>query len=308
MTAPHRYRYAGIEIASWLPLPGLDPSDGCPPEVHILRAAVPRPAGGQTPFGYFAQIPHGIVLEIPDCARFAITGGDTIAMELLGNPAPDFLRLYLLGSALGALLHQRGVLPLHAGSICIEDRAFALVGESGAGKSTLTALLAAAGASYLADDVCPVGMAGTAQPVVWPGIRRVRLSPEACNLLVPSGGAGDADPFGKHILEPPWHRPDRPVPLRGLLILHTDDALQAPRLAPAPAREVLAALVAHTYRPTFLTPQRRGSHLAACAALAARLPGWHLVRPWGLEQARQDAAELLRALSAQTDERSCAAR
>lgn len=297
MSGPYRYRYAGFEIASWMPLPELDEGRGGATDVHIVHEPVSRPAGAETPFGYYAEIPRGAVLEIPACARFAITGGDTVAMEVLGDPDPILLRLYLLGSVLGALLHQRGVLPLHAGAVALEGRAFALVGGSGAGKSTLTALLATAGAAYLADDVCPIGARDVQTPAVWPGVKRVRLSLEACEALALGDATGHADPFGKRILDPPWRRPDGPLPLCGLLILRTDGALEAPQLVPASVREVLTALVAHTYRPTFIAADRRGAHLETCTALAAQLPGWHLARPWGIERAPKDTPELLRALA-----------
>jgi hypothetical protein len=88
------------------------------------------------------------------------------------------------------------------------------------------------------------------------------------------------------------------VPLRGLLILSMDGALAAPVLTPAGPREVLSALVTHTYRPSFVPAGRRGAHLRTCATLAARLPGWHLTRPWGLARAPEDAGGLVEALGA----------
>lgn len=296
MSPPLRYRFAGIEIESWLPLRELDPGSAALPDVRIVRAPVPRPPGTVTPVGYYAELANGAVLEIPDCARFAITDGKTITVELLGDPDPHFLRLYLLGSVLGALLHQRGVLPLHAGTVAFAGGAVALVGESGAGKSTLTALLSAAGAAYLADDVSPIEVLSSGAPSVWPGVNRLRVTPEVCGGVGLDTRAAYLDPFGKLVFDPPWLRPSAQVRLRGVLILRMDDALAEPQLTRATPREVLGTLIAHTYRPEFIPADRRGAHLRTCAGLASRLPGWHFVRPSGLSRAGKDAVALMGAI------------
>ena len=49
------------------------------------------------------------------------------------------VRLYLLGTCMGALLFQRKLLPLHGSAVVINGKAYAFVGDSGAGKSTLAA-------------------------------------------------------------------------------------------------------------------------------------------------------------------------
>ena len=81
--------------------------------------------------------------------------------EIVAEPrqgVPDSnVRLFLLGSAMGALLHQRGLLPLHTNAVEVGGRAFAFMGKSGAGKSTLAAWFHDRGFRIVADDVCVVG-------------------------------------------------------------------------------------------------------------------------------------------------------
>lgn len=300
MSPAYRYRYAGLEIASWMPLPELDPGRGGTVDVNIVRASVPPAAGTDTDVGFHANLPDGCMLEIAHCARFAVTGGNTVAVELLGDPAPQFVRLYLLGSVFGALAHQRSLVPLHAGAIALGGGAVALVGRSGAGKSTLTALLADAGAqAFLCDDVCPLTVSDDGDAMAWPGVARVRLSEEAWAVVGGTGnGFEDQDPFGKRARPPPWPRPHAALPLQALLVLGTQPSVTTPRLRPATPRELLAALLEHTYRPGFMPSARRAAHLRACAALARRLPAWHLTRTWGLARARSDASGLLEALRA----------
>ena len=57
---------------------------------------------------------------------------------------------------MGAALHQRGILPLHANAVEIDHRAVAFMGASGAGKSTLAAWFHDQGYPILADDVCVI--------------------------------------------------------------------------------------------------------------------------------------------------------
>lgn len=65
----------------------------------------------------------------------------------------DELVLFLMGSGLGAIAYQRGLLPLHASAVAKGDRVFAFCGESGAGKSTLAAALAGSHAAFFSDDI-----------------------------------------------------------------------------------------------------------------------------------------------------------
>ena len=77
--------------------------------------------------------------------------------KLSADNVPDAnIRLYLLGSAMGVLLHQRGLLPLHANAVEIDGKAFAFMGASGSGKSTLAAWFHDHGYRIIADDVCAV--------------------------------------------------------------------------------------------------------------------------------------------------------
>ena len=61
------------------------------------------------------------------------------------DPAPgrdlyeSDVRVFLLGSCIGALLHQRGILVLHAGAIHTDKGAVLFTGPWGIGKSTLLA-------------------------------------------------------------------------------------------------------------------------------------------------------------------------
>ena len=97
-----------------------------------------------------------VMFQVPDVAIYLIENGKKISVTPLKNANEDQIRLFILGTCMGALLIQRKTLPLHGSAIEIDGRAYAIVGESGAGKSTLAAALMNLGYKLLSDDVIAV--------------------------------------------------------------------------------------------------------------------------------------------------------
>jgi hypothetical protein len=157
-------------------------------DVKIKLAEIPRSSGEQP--GY-TLTDGGTLLSVPRVARFLIKDGRTIMVEPDPAASERNIRLYLLGSAMGVVLHQSGLLPLHANSVVIGNNAFAFCGHSGAGKSTLAAWFHDRGCDILADDVCVVGFNEGEKPLAYPGIPRMRLWREA---LEASGRIADDYP------------------------------------------------------------------------------------------------------------------
>ena len=66
------------------------------------------------------------------------SGRIDVSIRLAPALSPDVLegdvRAYLLGTAIGALLHQRGLLPLHASAVEVNGRAVAFIAPAGHGK------------------------------------------------------------------------------------------------------------------------------------------------------------------------------
>ena len=95
-------------------------------------------------------------LQVDGVGSFFVRGG----MEVQYSPDPDadkgWVRLYLNGQVLVALLHQQKIISFHASSFIYDRRGIMILGESGAGKSSLTAAFALKGAGMLTDDVTPV--------------------------------------------------------------------------------------------------------------------------------------------------------
>jgi hypothetical protein len=123
----HDYSVFGLNVRSSVPLPELFPAaQGKGPDVTIsigpeLEADDPVPAVTDTD--------GGIIISIPEIGRFRISGGNEISIELWRECRTAICASICWESVFGALLHQRGLLPLHANAVEIDGRAVAFMGE-----------------------------------------------------------------------------------------------------------------------------------------------------------------------------------
>jgi hypothetical protein len=270
------YRLFGLSVRSDVPLPELgDPVAPEAPDVTIIRGAVAGGPPGLTVSGEEA------LLSIGGVGRFRMEGGRRLVVERAAGASDRNVRLYLLGSAFAALLHQRGLLPLHANAVVIGGRAVAFLGHAGAGKSTLAAWFHDHGFAVLADDVCVVTWDEAGGPLAHAGIPRLRLKPEA--LAASGRNAEDYEPafddLDKYNVPTAGAGRSGPVPLDRVYLLQRGKAAIA-RLQGAAAVE---ALVANTYRGGYVPLMgRQAPHLLACARLARAIPVFEATRPWDL--------------------------
>jgi hypothetical protein len=294
-SAGQDYSVFGLTIRSSVPLPELFPAcGGGAPDVTI--ASGPPLAADDFAPGMTAAN-GAIVLGIPDIGRFTISGGSSILLEPISGVPERNLRLYLLGSAFGALLHQRGVLPLHANAIEIDGRAVAFMGESGAGKSTLAAWFHDRGHRIVADDVCAVVFDAEGRPVTLPGLPRFRLWQQA---LEASGRTPDG--LTRSYAADDWDKFDVPVaagtavatrlPIGAIYVLERGDELRFRRLEGVAAAD---ALMSHTYRGKYvaLAGLQRG-HWDASVRLAREVPIYSVARPWSLGRLDEYAERILK--------------
>jgi hypothetical protein len=287
------YAVFGLTVASEIPLAELDPApEGAAADALIRRAAIEAPEN----IPGYSTAGEATLLTVPRVGRYLICGG----REILVDPAPEAsernVRLFLLGSAFGALLHQRGLLPLHANAIEIEGRAFAFSGHSGAGKSTMAAWFHDRSHRILSDDVCVVGFDEQGQALAYPGIPRLRLWREA---LEASGRAAEGfhrsfDDLDKYDVPTEREAPLQPLPLAGIYLLRKaeegDGGAEVTRLTGVDAVDTL---VSNTYRGGYLrTIGRTGEHLAACLRVARAVPVFRAQRHWGFERFEEQASRL----------------
>ena len=283
MAAPFRYRLFGLTIASDFDLPELRiaaPSDAV--DVHVARD--PDTTIGDSGADPLA-IEGGFEIRVTGIAAFEIRGGNEVRVAADPSAAPANVRLYLLGSAMGMLLHQRGLLPLHANAVVIDGRAVAFLGRSGTGKSTLAAWFADRGFAVVSDDVCAIHFGVDGHPRLSPGLPRLRLWRDALERSgrapgdYPPSYSGDPD-YDKFDVALPLI-PQQQVPLTAIVDLRWGEVPSLFRLEGLAAVEVL---MANTYRGAFVALLgRQQAHLQACVDLAAAVPVFALDRVKGFE-------------------------
>ena len=282
------YSLFGLRLRSSIPLPELfEAAEAGEPDVVIaLGAVAPPPADAQAVWG-LTRSAGGVTLTVESVGRYAIEGGARIVADPLPGASARNIRLFLLGSAFGALLHQRGVLPIHGNAVLLGDGAAAFTGRSGAGKSTLAAHFLDRGLTLLADDVCAVTFDAGGQPLAQPGIPRLRLWRDAVEASGRDASGFDQAFDGEEKFVVPTHagHGHRAVPLRRIYLLgRLPDGVPGPVIRRLSGVEALSGVMENVYRGQYLPLLGgTGRNLQQCLALARAVPVFELQRQWGYE-------------------------
>lgn len=281
----HRYRAHGLTIESEIELPELIPFDG-EPDVTVRYGDVPARLEGPVFRGRDYQTANGdYLLNVPHAGRYLVRGGRSVTVAPADAAPASSVRGLILSSVMGALAHQRGLLPLHASTVQIGNGAILFAGEPRAGKSTLAAAVHGRGYRLVSDDLSLLTLDASHRIVVHEGGRRVRLFPDALDHV--GAALGDRRPVTlgppkysadvRHIEGPPT------VPVTCVVHISSRDAPAIELIELARHRRV-AALVRDTYRRGIVVALgRRAAHFEQCLAFAPRIPVFALSRPRGLD-------------------------
>jgi hypothetical protein len=280
-----RYRAFGLEIQSDLELPELDAGEG-EGEADLTIELVRREVGEEA--GVRSRIDPGEVYTFPPhIGRCWVRTGRQIEIEPLPNVDSGVIRLFLLGTALGVILHQRGYLVLHASTVMVGSGAISFIGHSGAGKSTLAAAFDRVGYPVVADDIAAIRL-DTPVPQVLRGFRQIRLWPDSASavghdpLQLPRLHSGVEKVWLRSV---PVELPER-LDLRAILVLDRIAETVSPetdisRLDP---QDSIRELLRHTFTARMLENGAEAiPHLRQCAALLRSVPIFRLAPAAGLE-------------------------
>ena len=278
----HFYRISGLSVGSDILLPGLNAlADHGPPDVTIRGNPVPLALDNPSASGPTWQIEgKRFLLRIPDIARFLLNDGHEITFE--SEPGADAadIPIFLLGTAFGILLHQRGQIVLHASAVSVNGRAILFCGASGAGKSTLAAALAQRGFPLVTDDVCAITMSDAGVPMVHPDGRQLKLWSQAIDKLDLVERRGDRV---RNRLEKFYVEPDQahsePLPLGAVYALREARPPHAPGIERPNVVDAALILRRNAYRPLLVSRMGQKIDYFHAATTIANVAGiFHLTR------------------------------
>lgn len=95
-------------------------------------------------------------ISVYDVATYRVKEGRHIDIIPFEGADKESIELFLNGSVLGAVLFQRGIIPLHGSSFIYKGKGIIVCGASGVGKSSVTAAFCKRGAEFVNDDITPV--------------------------------------------------------------------------------------------------------------------------------------------------------
>lgn len=277
----HVYTLHGLLIDSALELPQLRPAEPGDADVTIDFGPVePLPPDAAARFRNWTARPGVMVITALGSAHFRVEQGRRITIDALPGATADELISFTLGSAMSALLQQRGLLPLHASSVVTPSGALLVTGRSGVGKSTLTAQLVGRGLPLLADDVTAIDVQSGTHPLARSGLPAVRLWRDALRRLDKLAEATHQvrEDVDKYYLPLPSAGPV-PHPIRAIirLVSKRDGSLELSELA---GTDRFRWLNQHIHRKHFL-PGMDLQRFAfdAVVRLATAVPVLQVTRP-----------------------------
>ena len=306
------YLTYGLKICSTLELPELPEIDPCEqPDVLVTTPGVAdRLEDGAYLTNWLEVGDDSCQITIEGIARYRIEQGQRILLDRRMprgvDPVadPGDVRLFLLGSALGALLHQRHWLPLHVSALKTPAGAWAFTGHSGAGKSTMSAWLHFMHQWPLITDDVAVIKPTDSDPLLHPGPARVKLWRDALKAL----GIGTeglvrdlmrADKF--HIMMNKGVRYDAHR-LNALVQLERAEEGEEASLEKVSGIDAFRIVMGAIYRPELGSEFNSDKKLMdEGVRLAQKIRVYRFRRPWSLEDMDKNLKPLLDEIQAQSE-------
>lgn len=281
------YYIYGLHVRSDVVCPELPPhpQPGGTPDVTVHLLSPIGSVSESLEHRYYEVRPEVFRLAVPGVAQYLVEEGSRISIKPVEAASPDEVRLFLLGSTMGALLYQRGLFPLHGSAVETPWGAMIFVGAQGIGKSTLAAQFHRYGYRLLSDDVCAVAAKPEGLEVL-PALAHFRLCADAFERIGnPQQARFDVDKFVVPLGD--GYCP-HPVPLRAIHVL-VDREEGEPQFAVLRGFDRVQYLLENLYRPQYLRGQTTQTNLMRMAGSIAQMATIAAV-------ARQRAPELIPAL------------
>lgn len=178
-----QYQLNGLRFSSELELPTKEQPFTEEPEVTLTLNAVPNKLENPVVKGArHMSAPNQYILDGTGVAKFGVFNGNEIVVDIYEGAHLDDVVLFLNGSVLAALAHQRGRLPLHSSVVEHNGKAILFTGNSGAGKSTTAAAFQQLGYPLVTDDVATIDVVDGV-PYTYPNLPRLKLWQRSLKML-----------------------------------------------------------------------------------------------------------------------------
>lgn len=292
---PHAVLWSlhGLTVRATVPLPALpaadvrapdaelvlgrsEPVPDDPPEGRLLAELRIQSAAGssyvKTPSGYVARYHRTCDFRVDRSLR---------RIEAVPDPGADpaLVPLLFSGGIIAFLLEMRSACVLHASGIEVDGAALAIAGASGQGKSTLAALLCAAGARLISDDVLRIGRNGHSFCYLGSPVLRLREGAGSLTTSFPPDRIGRS-PDGRITVLPEVSPAER-VRLRSIVIPHPSRGVAKLRVERLRPRDALLALTRYPRIPGWKVADRNSRFFRALAEIARTVPAFEATIPWG---------------------------
>lgn len=229
----------------------------------------------------FVVTEQQVLFHLADVGTYCIREGKKIIVSPKKDADEVQLRLYILGSCMGAILMQRHIFPLHGSAISINGKAYAIVGHSGAGKSTLASAFLAEGYQLLTDDIIPLSFSKNGQPSVIPTYPQQKLWQETLTQF--GYDSSKYKPIVKRktkfAIPVTDQFTDQTLPLAGIFELVKSTKNQI-ALRPLNKFKMLETIFTHTYRNNFIQGMNlREWHFHTAINIVNQVEIYRLSRP-----------------------------
>ena len=174
-----RYSVYGLIVQSDLELRGLRVIASSLAAADVDVRCMPAALDAEHANGNWRRLePQQSHLVWDGVGSFLIQDGARIHYEPANEVAVGAVSQAVLGPAMGLLLQQRGLVPLHASAMAINGAAVAIAGDSGVGKSTTAHALHARHHVLVTDDIAALSC-DHGQVTIRPGHAALRLWPDS---------------------------------------------------------------------------------------------------------------------------------
>ena len=279
----HHHQAFGLRVRTMLRLPELLPADAIGAfDIEVIYDEVPAELPDALSCAENLQASRDqLLLKVDGVASYLVSGGQRVTIARDPAADDDDVRVFLLGSVFGALLHQRDDLVLHGSAIEWEGECVAFLGFSGVGKSTLASAFRKRGHAVLTDDLCVVRPRADGRMVAYPGFPQTKLWLDSLQQLDVSaeGLRRIHNKLEKRAVPLAEAFATAPLPVKKLYLLrpHHKDGLN---LSSVDGPRKFGILRNHTYRFGFLAAlDGKAGHFQQALKLAQQAPVSIVVRP-----------------------------